>query len=164
MDPVDWMLIATMREAENWLYTDIDEEPNDLAKGFTTPGEVEARTQDLLGGWGVKYTPTYIFGETDALREAGKVVAQGGVAFAMIDADLLTGHEALVYYPTHWMALLGNVETTSGKWHTDGWPWNWWYDEGRVRFDVCSWERTIHVDVSESRFEHCFWGVVTGRL
>jgi hypothetical protein len=143
----DWMLIGTLRDHAN-LYFGIDSEVSGI-EGLSTPWEMEEWTRLILG-YHPEYTSTYLYGELDALREGEGALARGGVAFLMIDGDLVKWDWVIEhcqsYCPKHWVSLLGNVGIEGGV----------------VQFSVYTWgsERDLAKDVDD--FENCMWGVVTG--
>jgi len=152
MRAADWMLLSTMRDAENWLFPMDPADPWEV-EGMTFPGEMQGWSYELLGYDNVEYESTYVFGEFDALRKAQEVRNAGGVAFLMIHSALLKETEEPEPWPTHWVSFLGNLTIDEGN----------WLDSGRVTFDVFSWGNTKSVDKTADFFEECMWGVVTGR-
>jgi hypothetical protein len=159
---VDWMLMAAMRESENWLF-DVDVSGGLIANGVTTPWEMKIWAGNVLGAWDVSYTSTYFWGEADALRVARDRVSAGGVGFLLIHSAMLPGRpEPWISYPEHWVALLGNVSIRDSDWY-----WTWWgprYREAHFWFDVYSWGGRHSVDIGEGGFEDYFWGTVTGQM
>lgn len=153
--PADWILMATLRDAENELF-DVEGDSNAFVMGITTPGEMAGWAEEVLGFDTVSYESTYLYGEFDALRSARRAVDRGGVAFLMLHSDVLDGRRPAVDFPNHWVAFQGNLFVDEGS---D--PWWFDVDNGRVRFDCYSWGRTTTVDVGEGPFEDGMWGVVT---
>lgn len=149
--PADWMLQATLREAENALFA-VESTSGPIAMGLTTPWEMKGWCLEVLGYRAVRYESTYLYGEFGAMRSAESVRARGGVAFPMIDSALLDGTRRAVNYPNHWVSYLGGLVADNGTW--------WKHDSGHIRFDCYSWGATHKVDVGEGRFEDCMWGVV----
>lgn len=82
---LDWMVTATMREEEN-VFEDVDD--GDPVEGFSTPGSLERWTRDLLGLESQLQT-CYVSEELKALQVARHAVDAGGVAFMMIDSNLI---------------------------------------------------------------------------
>jgi hypothetical protein len=162
MAQVDWMLMATMRDAEN-LFFDVDSDSAfEALAGMTLPGAMQGWARELLGCSAVEFTSTEVWGEQDALKEARDTVQRGGVAFLCINSLLLENRcSSWDFWPNHWVALRGNVSIQDGGWY---WDWGPRYREGHYRFDVYSWGRTLTVDVGEGCFEDYFFGVVTGDL
>jgi hypothetical protein len=164
MSQVDWMLMATLRESENWIIgNELDADSGTVAMGVTTPGEMVEWTENILGCRNVDHERSLIFGEVDALREGRDAVAAGGVAFLLIDTDLLPDQgNPILSIPEHWVSLLGNVTINEGHW-----DWTWTgphYRYGHMKFDVYSWATSYPIDVGEKRFENDMFGVVTGRF
>lgn len=153
--PADWLVMATLREAENALF-DVEGDSNDFVMGITTPGEMAGWAEEVLGYETVDYTSTYLYGEFDALRAAKRAVDRGGVAFLMIHSAMLKGQAPGLDFPNHWVAFLGDLDIDEGD---D----SWWIDadNGHVSFECYSWGRTVSVDIDEGPFEDGMWGVVT---
>jgi hypothetical protein len=157
MGQADWMVLATLRESENFIFP-VDPSAPDIIRnisGMTKSWEMKGWVREVLGYRNVKYTHTYIYGEFEALQEVAQIIAAGGVAFALITAEgLLSNRKPFLPYPNHWITLLGNISLQKGQ------PWQ--HDSGHVSLDVYSWARKMHVDLDEGPFEDYFWGVVTG--
>ena len=88
----------------------------------------------------------------NAMRDAQTTLNAGGVAFALIAAQGMLGNQPpLIPYPSHWIALLGNLVIQEG---TQG---------NHISFDIYTWAQKMHVELAEGLFENCFWGVVIGK-
>jgi hypothetical protein len=153
MSQVDWMLMATLRDSENWFF-DVDADGGLIANGISTPWEMKGWADNVLGCHSVEYISTFLWGEEDAIREADQIVASGGVAFLMIHSALVGNDDPFVSYPDHWIGLLGSLSITEDS--ED--------DTDYLQFNIYSWGRKIQVYVDEDRFEDYFFGVVAGRL
>lgn len=157
MNQSDWMVLATLRESENSIFN-IEAEAPEIVRnlaGMTKSWEMKGWVKEILGYRTCTYRHTYLYGEFDALQEASKVVAAGGVAFALITADgLLRGKTPFLPLPTHWISILGNISIKGGDWFSDA--------NGRISMDVYSWARQYHINLDEAPFEDYFWGVVIG--
>lgn len=161
MSPADWMVLAALRETENWIFS-IDADSGGVP-GITTPWEMRGWTREILG-LKASYTSTYFWGELDAINRADAVTKLGGVAFLMITAGLLglpntpatpAQPDSLVAVPNHWVTYRGNLEKDTGTW------WKW--DSGHIKFRVYSWgNQWWPVDKDEGPFEDYTWGVVYG--
>ncbi|WP_017297530.1 hypothetical protein [Nodosilinea nodulosa] len=157
MGPADWMVLATLRESENLIFP---VEPNapviirNLA-GMTKSWEMLGWVREILGYGHADYLHTYVLRDLTALRKAQAVIDQGGVAFGLITANsLLSKTPPNITTPNHWVALVGNIEIQKGTFGH--------HDSGQVSFDVFTWAKQVHVNVSEGVFEDGFWGVVLG--
>ena len=154
MPQVDWMLSATLRESENLLFPVAPDSPKLMRNisGITKPWEIVGWMKEILGYKEIGYNNAYLFGDFPALGVAAEVLDAGGVAFALVTAKgLLVDKLPLVPYPTHWIAILGNIkiEETSGDRQT------------RIKFDCYSWGRKLRVDVDAWRFKTYFWEMLT---
>lgn len=155
----DWLVLASLRDAENGLFA-VDGEAGELAMsvmGVTMPWEMGGWARELLGFETVDYEGTAFYGELDALRAAKRAVDRGGVAFLLVDADVVRSRPPSIGIPNHWVVFLGDLYVDEG---TDP----FWFDSanGRVRFDCFSWGGAPWtVDLDEDAFEDGMWGVVT---
>ena len=126
MAQVDWMLLATMREAEN-IFLDVGDQidgewPEDIKnsiKGLTTPWEICGWIYEVLGYDESNFDNTLLWGEMSALETAREVWNSGGVVFLMINTDLLDGGDAPIAYPDHWVVFNGELSITRRphKWY-----------------------------------------------
>ncbi|NET32421.1 MAG: hypothetical protein F6K19_10490 [Cyanothece sp. SIO1E1] len=163
MAQADWMILATLREAENIIFP-IDPNAPGLIRnlsGITKSWEMKGWVRDILGYRHVEYVHTYLLGDLKAMRRANQVIQQGGVAFALVTAEgLLTntaaGHPRnLIAYPNHWITLLGNLKAQPNRVRRK--------QDSKVQFDVYSWAKKMKVTASKRSFKRFFWGVVIGR-
>ena len=158
MGQADWMVLATWRESENLLFPvepDAPEIIRNLA-GITKPWEMAGWTREVLGYHHAKNTVTYLFGEVDGLHEAARIIAAGGVAFALITAEGLLGEGKvpLLPYPDHWITVLGNITVQGG---------NILQRQGNhISLDIYTWASKRHIDKNEGPFQDYFWGIITG--
>lgn len=157
MGPADWMILATLREAENLI---LPVEPNapeivrNLA-GMTKSWEMQGWVRDILGYKHVDYIHTYVLRDLSAVRKAQKIIDRGGVAFGLITADALLGTKPpKITVPDHWITIVGNVNIQKGTFGK--------HDSGHVSFDVFTWAKRVTIDADEGPFEDAFWGVVLG--
>lgn len=150
MPPADWIVLATLREAETLLFP---VEPNapDLIRnlaGMTKSWELKGWVREILGYPRVSYHHAYLGGDFNALDEAAEAIAAGGSAFALITAEgMLSNKPPMVAFPNHWIGLLGGFTRQNG----------------RVSFDVYTWSRQMRVDLTEGDFRRFLWAIVTGR-
>lgn len=149
MEAADWMLIATMRDDENAIFS-VSPDASGLirgAQGLTTHWEMEGWTSEILLKDDVASRTTFVWGEIDALRYAQQVWAGGGSAFFMIQSDMLRQPSRVVPpWPDHWVVYQGGLDETGG----------------RVRFDVYTWGTQRSLDITADHFERCMFGIVTG--
>ena len=82
---VEWLYVATMRDSEN-VTDDVDN--GEGIEGITWPFELEEWTDDVLG-LKTDYFPCVLGGELGATREGQQAVSNGGVAFLLVDKNLL---------------------------------------------------------------------------
>jgi hypothetical protein len=147
MAHVDWLFMASLRETSNW-FLKIDASRDAMSEAYrTTAEEIRQWIDRVLGYSDSQWTTTRINGEMDALRAAGEVVKDGGVAFLHISGELLEGRPA-TWFPNHFVTLVGVPAIANG----------------RARFQVQSWGRIYTVDLPESTVAKYFWGTITGRL
>ncbi|MDX2216395.1 MAG: hypothetical protein SFY66_24235 [Oculatellaceae cyanobacterium bins.114] len=154
MGQADWMILATLREAESLIFPVDPDAPSIIRSisGMSFSWEMSGWTSEILGYNQINYSQAFRKGDLFALRDANNIVKLGGVGFALITAQGLLGTASTteadmpLSLPNHWVALLGNVAAQNG----------------RVSFDVYSWGKKMHVDVTEDNFKSAFWGIVTG--
>lgn len=150
MPQVDWMVLATLREAETMLFPVEPNAPDIIRNlaGMTKSWEMKGWVKEILGYPRVEYNYAYLGGDFGALQEAEEAIAAGGVAFALVTAEgMLTSNPPPVAFPSHWIVLLGGIVRQNG----------------RVSFDVYTWSRQMRVDLSEGDFKRYLWAIVTGQ-
>ena len=157
MGPADWMVLATLRESENFLFP---VEPNapemvrNLA-GMTKFWEMKGWVREILDYPRVEYFHTYVWRDLSALKKAAAVLEQGGVALGLITAESLLGqNKTRITVPNHWIALVGDINIQKGTFGK--------HDSGQVSFDVFTWAKCVTIEANEGVFEDAFWGVVLG--
>jgi hypothetical protein len=164
MGQADWLVLATLRDAENLLFP-VDPDAPEIMRnlsGMTKSWEMKGWVREILGYERVKYNHTYLLGDLGALRNADRVIETGGVAFMLVTADGLLGQaiprkeELPVALPNHWITLISNVAIQKGTFGR--------HDSGQVSFDVFTWAKKMHVDAGEGPFERFLWGIVTGQI
>lgn len=149
----DWMLMTTLRDVENALFS-IDVNSGPVAMGITTPWEMKGWTFEILGYENVEFESTLVYGEFEAMEKARSVRNRGGVAFLLIHSAMLQGSTPTVAYPNHWVSFLGNLLIDDGVWYQ--------HDSGNIKFDCYSWGKKCSINLGEGSFEDYMWGVVTG--
>lgn len=150
MGQADWMVLSTLRELENRLFP---VEPNtpelirNLA-GMTTSWQIKGWIRELLGYNTVEYNHAYVMNDISAMRDAAVAIQAGGVAFALITAEgMLTDKPPLVPYPSHWIALLGNISV-------QGEP---------ASFDIYTWSKQMRLTMDTGSLKKYLWATVTGK-
>jgi hypothetical protein len=109
---IDWMLAATLREAENLFFSVTSK------FGQLTLDEAMKTwaTELLLDCHRTEVTSCYTFGALEALQKAQTAIGRGGVAFLLIDSVLLGTGQGLnvaipmvgkinLHVPTHWITV-----------------------------------------------------------
>jgi hypothetical protein len=150
MPQVDWMVLATLREAETYLFPVEPNAPDIIRNlaGMTKSWEMKGWVKEILGYPQVEYNHAYLGGDLNALQQAQAAIAAGGVAFALITAEgMLTNNPPPVAFPTHWIVLLGGITQQNG----------------RIGFDIYTWSRQMRVDLSEGDFKRFLWAIVTSK-
>jgi hypothetical protein len=89
LSPADWMLIASLRDAEN-LWEDVEGEVGHF-EGYTFPGAMKTWIFEILGFDDADWESCFFSGEIDAIKQAHSVWSKGGVAFLLIHSSLLGG-------------------------------------------------------------------------
>lgn len=149
MGQADWMVLATLRELENRLFP---VEPNtpDLIRnlaGMTTSWQIKGWIRELLGYNTVAYNHAYVMNDISAMNDAAAAIQAGGVAFALITADgMLTDKAPLVPYPSHWIALLGNISVQGNP----------------ASFDIYTWSKQMRLTIEGGLLKKYLWATVTG--
>lgn len=152
MGQADWMVLATLRNAESAIFPVDPEAPTFIRNisGMSFSWEIKGWVHEILGYPQIIHNKAYKRGDLFALRDAANSIKLGGVAFPLVTAQSLLGTasstEVSVPVPNHWIVLLGNLAIQNG----------------RVAFDVYTWGRKMRVDVPELVFQKSFWGVVIG--
>jgi hypothetical protein len=144
MPPVDWMVLATLRDQTT---LSVPVNPNapmllQLMSGITAPWDITRWLENLLEYQHVKHHCTAIGGEFAVLQAAQKAIDQGGIAIALIDQGLLNYKVPLFSYPNHWVSILGNVDT-----------------EIKPGFDCYCWGREISMTSKPQEVKRHIWGV-----
>ena len=157
MGPADWMVLATLRESENFIFP---VEPNapELVRniaGMTKFWEMKGWVREILAYPRVEYFHTYVLRDLAALKKSQVILDQGGVALGLITAEnLLSQDKSRITVPNHWVALVGNINIQKGTFGK--------HDSGHVSFDVFTWAKRVTIEANEGVFEDAFWGVVLG--
>ena len=156
LSQADWMVLATWRESENLIFPVEPDSPEIIRNlgGMTKSWEMKGWVKEVLAYREYKYLHTYLYGEFKALQTAAQIIADGGVAFALVTAEgLLQNKKPFLPYPNHWITILGNISlppATSDQ-------------VGNISFDVYSWGKKMHVDIERGALESYLWGLVLGK-
>ncbi|NJP10540.1 MAG: hypothetical protein HC866_14555 [Leptolyngbyaceae cyanobacterium RU_5_1] len=149
MGQADWMVLATLREMENILFP---VEPNtpDLIRnlaGMTKSWEMKGWVREILGYQKVDYDHAYLVNDIQSITEAATVIQAGGVAFALITAEgMLSDTPPPIPFPSHWIALLGNLSIQGNA----------------IGFDIYTWSKKMRLQMDINSFKKYFWATVTG--
>ncbi len=146
---VDWMLMATMRDAANAIFdVQHDEDWVGGLSGISTPSEMKEWALELLEYSNIYYLQTYLYNEEGALALANAMTAVGGVAFILMDGRVLKEEPIRVYRPSHWVAYIGGYQ---GPDRND-----------MVSYECYTWGGVRRFSSSLETFEDCTFGVVVG--
>lgn len=155
MAVADWLILATLRDANNILFP-VDPNAPSFARnlsGITRPWEIVGWLREVMGYRHVKFRYSFFFGDLAGLEYAQEVLDRGGVALMLITTDqMLTSKPNTITVPNHWIALLGGVEVEKPDW-----PWQ--LDRGHVTFEAYSWGRRYGISLPGPAFVDRFWGV-----
>lgn len=149
MSQVDWMVLATLRQSENLLFPVEPNAPDMIRNlaGMTKSWEMRGWIKEILGYRKSEYYHAYLMNDVSALNQAAAAIQAGGVAFALITAEgMLQTNPPPIPFPSHWIALLGNVLVTNSQ----------------VSFDIYTWSKKLHLDLDLPSFKKYFWATVTG--
>ncbi len=127
MGQADWMVLATLREMENVLFPVEPNAPDlmrDLA-GMTKSWEMKGWVREILGYRNVDYNHAFVMFDVNVMNDAATAIQAGGVAFALITAEGMLGdHPPAVAFPSHWIALLGNISVQGDPVNFDIYTWS----------------------------------------
>jgi hypothetical protein len=148
MGQADWMVLATLREAETLLFPVEPNAPEMIRNiaGMTKSWEMRGWIREILGYRKSEYYHAYLMNDISALNQSAIALQSGGVAFMLITAEgMLQGNPPPLPFPSHWVALLGGVVVGD-----------------RVSFDLYTWSKKLHIDLDLPAFKKYFWASVTG--
>ncbi len=147
MGQADWMVLATLREAANLLFP-VEPNASPLLRnmaGMTKPWEIIGWCIQILGYSQVQQINVFLMQNQNALRSIDTVLQAGGVALALITAEGLLEDKVSLPLPSHWVSLLGNVQTNNNL----------------VSFDLYTWSQKQHLEVDMEKFKKYFWVCIT---
>jgi hypothetical protein len=148
----DWMLIASLRDAENEL-EDVEGKVSGL-EGYSFPGAMKTWTFEVLGFDDADWEACWFSGEIDTIKKTQDTWSKGGVAFLNIDSNLLTGKSAGegnligIHLPDHWVAFEGPLFLDDAT--------------GMIQFHCYSWGDIKLVSKTQDAFSEYLYGVVLG--
>ncbi len=148
MGQADWMVLATLREMENVLFPVEPNAPSVIRNlaGMTKSWEMKGWVREILGYQAVEFNYAFLVNDIEAITKAANVIQAGGVAFAMITAEgMLSDSPPPIPFPSHWIALLGNL-TIQGN---------------TISFDIYTWSKKMHLQMDLNSFKKYFWATVT---
>ena len=173
---VDWLFAATIRDDEN-VFEDVDD--GEGLEGMTLWGAMQGWTGDLLG-LHPNWESCFHSGELDALMAAQSAIDAGGVAFLLIDANLLKDggddDEEDMYWqlashtprqpvgglgsakhseddafpPDHWVVYLGELNPRNPG------------EDDQITLKLWYWGREYVISGNCDSFGEYLYGVVTG--
>lgn len=162
-EPIDWMVLSSMRDAENWAF-DFKGAPSDAFSAITMPGEMEEWLEDIAGFKEVVDETNLVF--TKGLGHLGKVNSEysnGKFVVLFINANMIYGKtkkaakkhakgggkkakegKMSAGLPNHWVVLESNVVIVNDS--VIMWIWTW------------GGERKI--DTTKDAFEDNYYGAI----
>ena len=180
---VDWFMAAAMRDHEN-IWADVDD-GGDL-EGLTLPGAMRTWTAQVLGlratsfpcwGSGGRFVTPVDVTPVAALNSGFDAIQRGGVAFVLVDADLIKDGSDETEEDAWWMERGHKPGKQVGAWgkkwthsRDDNFPPNHWVTlldvvhpgEDRIRLRLWSWGSEFRVDAALDSIGEYIYEVVTG--
>ena len=103
----DWIMMASIRDSENWFIDYQSETDNGGAWGREVASWLrKAGYSDVQEDW------NYSMNKTAAnLQKADELYSKNYQVCLLIDADLLSGKTATLSQPNHWVVLASNIRT-----------------------------------------------------
>jgi hypothetical protein len=150
MGQADWMVLSTLRQMENILFPVEPNAPDVIRNlsGMTKSWEMKGWVREILGYPNVDYNHAYLINDISAMNDAAEAIQAGGVAFALITAEaMLEDQPPVIPFPSHWIALLGNIAVQGDP----------------VTFDIYTWSRQMRLTMDAAFFKKYLWATVTGR-
>ena len=103
----DWIIMASIRDSENWFF----DYQSETDEGGAWGGEV-AKWLKKAGYSDVQEDWNYSWNKTAAnLKKADELYSKDYQVCLLIDADLLEGKTATLSKPNHWVVLASNIRT-----------------------------------------------------
>jgi hypothetical protein len=157
MDPSDWIILASIRDTDNWWFD--YESQSDGVAAITMPHSKESWLKDA--GYSDVVNDTNVFACKDLpnARQASKLFTSGYKVALFINADMLRAskmNDASVH-PDHWVALTSAITVTGIA--AD--------PASKVQFEVYSWGARRDVPESGSlgvkAFLYNYYGFIAAR-
>ena len=149
MGQADWMVLATLRDVEDVIFPVEPNAPDVIRNlaGMTKSWEMKGWVREILGYSHVNYDHAYLMNDVSAMQDAAAAIQAGGVAFALITAEGMLGNNPpLLPFPSHWIALLGNISVQGDP----------------VTFDIYTWSKQLRLTMDAGSFKKYLWATVTG--
>jgi hypothetical protein len=163
-DVADWILLASIRDSDNWFFSPSGIFGSNLA-GITRPGTLESWLREA--GYKSIVNKTYLVAKpimmalAAELAEASRYFARGYKVMLFLDADVLssdTQDDLISMHPDHWVALNSTVR--------DGGIVNY---DAPIQMELWSWGRRVTVPVNAAKplkkrqFLHKYYGYIAGK-
>jgi len=174
---VDWLYTATIRDDEN-LTEDVDD--GEGIEGLTLWGAMADWTRGLLG-LNSHWETCINSGELDALLAAQDAIDAGGVAFMLIDANLIKDGEDDSEEDMHWRSRRHTAREPLGQLgdmkhsEDDAFPPDHWVvylggltprhpsEDDQITLKVWSWGREFTISGNCDAFGEYLYAIVTGK-
>lgn len=146
MRTVDWLLLATMREAEATLFPGFSME---LPVMISHPSTLRGWIQELLGLEQTSFISTEIFGALEGLQQAINVLRRKGIVFLLVDISVLGMAKSRPFrHPSHWLTL-SNAPQLS-------------LTVESITLSCHSWGQRYQLELDRATFEAMVFGMVFG--
>jgi hypothetical protein len=174
---VDWLYTATIRDDEN-ITEDVDDGQG--LEGLTLWGAMADWTRELLG-LNSHWETCFNSGELDALLVAQDAIDAGGVAFLLIDANLIKDGKDDTEEDMHWRSAKHEARKPLGApgnlvhSEDDAFPPDHWVvylgglkprhpgEDDQITLKLWSWGREFTITGNADSFGEYLYAVVTGR-
>lgn len=151
MNYADWMMMATIRDVYN-AYMPVYNGMEDFT-GITLPWEMTEWAQIFFNRQ-APFQLSLLNSGFNMMLEAGRAYLESGVAYLLVNANLIDEHQKAEIYPNHLVSFLTPVKIDWGNWY----EWN----GGHITFSCQSWGKKIERSMGEDEFNKGFWGVMCG--
>lgn len=161
IDPVDWIILASLRDSDNWFFD--YQSASDDASAITTPSRKEKWLKDV-GYTTVKNEANIVFTkDLQNARDASALFKSGHKIALLINANMLSREQSKVntasVIPDHWISLKSEISING----IEGDP------ASTVSFDCYTWGSTRKVPFSTlelniKRFLWNYYGYVAAKM
>ncbi|MBL7933620.1 MAG: hypothetical protein JNL60_17080, partial [Bacteroidia bacterium] len=141
MNYADWIVMASIRDVYNQYFPVYNGMPD--ITGITTPPEMTAWAKVFFNRQ-APFQLSLLNAGFNKILEAGRAYTNSGVAYLLIDAQLINKNAASSFYPNHLVSYLSPIKINWGNWY----EWN----GGHIVFNCQSWGTKIEKSLSESEF------------